>query len=886
MLCLSMAIFAVLAESRMTGAQGFSATSWSPVGHLSQGSSSASVLYENSSFFVFGGCGVADCSVMLDDASIFDPVGGVSPPSLAPSFSSGFAGPHAVVAVSDSFYLVRSCSFYYGAKGASSEVISKYGQVTEVLSDLSTNESFLQIPPSHVRANASCVAVGNNIFIIGGFNLTSLAPMSTIDKLNVVESEYIANVASLGADLENPAVTTDGAIIYVAGGRALTLKGPSRTVYFIHVGAEPSQPCVGTSELPDSESLLGRDGVAMSVTAFGGFVVVANENRTVYAAADLRAGAVPSWTLFGTGGEAPQRSSWGAVPQTVGNRTELLFYRFGGFVAADSAAGTNVSVAATSIALPVPQLESTQVADGKLIFPLGGDNESIFCSDSANCQVRLSNEMQCDDDAAGTQPAQFVYPHRVAFVLSGQSSPVFVCFSFGVASALCPAAPAPFYPMNLQNPLSVVSQITPSPQKKSHGSEQSLLLYILGGVAAVTTAVAVLLVTRLKKVPDEGLLAGTTSSGVYGIAQQEERYRIISKIGEGTFSVVYLVHRRADGAKLALKHMECQSDLQRHEAIKECEIVRSLQGHPNVINLVDMFMNYEFDSARNDDAKTAAENLNNNLLEQDASGSKRSRHLCLVMQYHPAGDLRKWTLSQSTTAPIPEAILLSVAFQVCSVLKHCHAQDPPVIHRDLKPENILISNPSPHPTMLPIVVTDFGLARVQEGTHCASGAGTVPYVAPECFKKKYTVQCDLWSLGCVLYAVATRRVNNNTVRLMFQDVGNPDFHSSVRRDLEKLNYSELFIQFVLLLLEPRPTDRPTAVQAFRLFRKRKEEILLSDKAMAELKNGTTSVIPSLEERERHVPLPRNTSIEFTGHKLGPSSLNADSAEQAAATSTS
>ena len=865
----------------------FNATDWEAAGSLPNALLSASVIFYNETFVLFGGCTTLDCSGLSTDVLLYDPVAEAPAPSPFPAFSTGFAGPSSVVLYDDEFYLIRSCSYYFGSGGANQETVRLFGAVSEI-DEFSVNESYFQIPDEYVRCNATCARVRGKVFIIGGFNLMSLKPQHAIDVFDINANVYTAGVANLSVTIENPAVASDGVMIFIAGGTIPDHPARPNNAVYAYVA---DKGCMWSSDLPQANLITGSDGTGVSLAVYGGFVVVANENRSVFASLDLRTAGTPVWSILDTRDRqdrlhfVPQtRSSWGAVPLRVGNSSALTLYQLGGVVLNNGSARmvTNVSKTTTTAALPTPQLSSNNIVDGKFVFALQGANESEFCSDtSSNCAVRLSDEPLCVGDAAGTQPVQFLYPHRVAFVVMGRSYPVFVCFSYGLPNSFCPSAPTTFFPTNLMSPLSIISQGTPAPTQpaKSSGTNMSLLLYILGGVAALTTGVAVLLVARLRKVPDEGLLSGAASSpATYGIAQQEERYRIISKIGEGTFSVVYLVHRRADGAKFALKHMECQSDLQRHEAIKECEIIRSLQGHPNVINLVDMFMNYEFDSARNDDAKTAAENLNNNLLDHDTPG-KRSRHLCLVMQYHPAGDLRKWTLSQSTGSPIPEAILLSVAFQVCSVLKHCHAQDPPVIHRDLKPENILISNPAPHPTLLPIVVTDFGLARVQEGTHCASGAGTVPYVAPECFKKKYTVQCDIWSLGCVLYAVATRRVNNNTVRLMFQEVGNPDFHSSIRRDLAKLNYSELFISFVLMLLEPEPKARPTATQAFRLFRKKKDEIILSAKAMEVLKSGTDAGAPTAEERERHVPLPKNAeSTEFTPDKdpaTGPASLNSD-----------
>jgi serine/threonine protein kinase len=474
-----------------------------------------------------------------------------------------------------------------------------------------------------------------------------------------------------------------------------------------------------------------------------------------------------------------------------------------------------------------------------------------------------------------------------------------MCFSFGVASSVaCGGTPLPaaFTNLDMQDAWSFVSN-TPCPSSSPDGSDAlAMILYILGGVAAAASLVAILLVFKLRRPQEPSILisgrmvstsAATAPTVGYG-THQEERYKVVEKIGEGAFSVVYLVRRNADGAVFAMKHMECQSDVQRQEAIKECEIIRTLQGHPNVICLIDMFMNYEFEAAPRPatsasasveqrkkpsvfdglDALTgprdggAVDSTNGGttdpLLPHDSPqlnpSPTTSRHLCLVMEYHPAGDLRQWVLRQPP-GRIPDSIIASIAFQVCSVLKHIHAQQPAVMHRDIKPENILISSSeaveanrgrfsrqvllspaqvqdgSPSAKFLPVVLTDFGLARMQERSYCASGAGTLPYVAPECFKKRYTVQCDMWSVGCVIYALATRRVTSQTVRLHFQDALKSGYEESLRADLAGKLSPEM-VEFTVRLLQPDPSKRLKAEEACRLFRRRGGAVYITSKILS------------------------------------------------------
>ena len=63
-----------------------------------------------------------------------------------------------------------------------------------------------------------------------------------------------------------------------------------------------------------------------------------------------------------------------------------------------------------------------------------------------------------------------------------------------------------------------------------------------------------------------------------------------------------------------------------------------------------------------------------------------------------------------------------------------------------------MSNPSDH--AVPKLV-DFGLARIIGPTQKTDEPfGTLGYVAPEVLKKEpYSISCDMWSLGCISYAL-------------------------------------------------------------------------------------------------------------------------------------
>ncbi len=98
--------------------------------------------------------------------------------------------------------------------------------------------------------------------------------------------------------------------------------------------------------------------------------------------------------------------------------------------------------------------------------------------------------------------------------------------------------------------------------------------------------------------------------------------------------------------------------------------------------------------------------------------------------------------------------ILRIGMQAASGLTAAHAQG--LVHRDIKPSNILLENGVER-----VKITDFGLARAADDaqiTQTGVVTGTPQYMSPEQARGEPVDQrSDLFSLGCVLYAMCTGR---------------------------------------------------------------------------------------------------------------------------------
>ncbi|MGC0327012.1 hypothetical protein RKD23_000002 [Streptomyces sp. SAI-170] len=124
--------------------------------------------------------------------------------------------------------------------------------------------------------------------------------------------------------------------------------------------------------------------------------------------------------------------------------------------------------------------------------------------------------------------------------------------------------------------------------------------------------------------------------------------------------------------------------------------------------------------------------------------------LFIVMELLQGRDLASRMAESPEGIPVAEAVRLAV--QAAEALDAAHSRS--VVHRDLKPANLFLLVGGR------LQICDFGIARIIDGSTVLTATGgvigTPAYMAPEqCRGEPVTAHCDLYALGCVLYALLT-----------------------------------------------------------------------------------------------------------------------------------
>ncbi|KAK6261082.1 hypothetical protein SCA6_015556 [Theobroma cacao] len=141
------------------------------------------------------------------------------------------------------------------------------------------------------------------------------------------------------------------------------------------------------------------------------------------------------------------------------------------------------------------------------------------------------------------------------------------------------------------------------------------------------------------------------------------KLHVRNAIAEGGFSCVYLAKDALHASKqYALKHIICNDQESLDLVMKEISVMKSLQGHPNVVTLY---------------AHT--------ILDMG-----RTKEALLVMEFCDKSLVN--VLETRGAAYFEEKQVLTIFRDVCNAVFAMHCQSPPIAHRDLKAENLLLGS--------------------------------------------------------------------------------------------------------------------------------------------------------------------------------------------------
>lgn len=206
------------------------------------------------------------------------------------------------------------------------------------------------------------------------------------------------------------------------------------------------------------------------------------------------------------------------------------------------------------------------------------------------------------------------------------------------------------------------------------------------------------------------------------------RYKLLQKIGEGGFGVVYMAEQKTPvKRRVALKIIKLGMDTKQVVARFEAERqALALMDHPNIAKVLD-------------------------------GGATDTGRPYFVMELVKGLPITEFCDQNQLTSEAR----LNLFTATCQAIQHAHQKG--VIHRDIKPTNVLVSVYDDEPV---VKVIDFGIAKATQHeltektlfTQFQQLIGSPAYMSPEQAQwggRDVDTRSDVYSLGVLLYELLT-----------------------------------------------------------------------------------------------------------------------------------
>ena len=300
-------------------------------------------------------------------------------------------------------------------------------------------------------------------------------------------------------------------------------------------------------------------------------------------------------------------------------------------------------------------------------------------------------------------------------------------------------------------------------------------------------------------------------------SKPEDNYKIICKLGKGSFGSVFKVKHKITGEIRAMKIIKNTSvddrlGVNNVKFLKEIQVLKELD-HPNIIKIFEYYL----------------DNKNHYIITELLTG----------------GELYETIIKSHRFNEKKAAFIMK---QILSALNYLHSKG--IVHRDIKPENILVQNIDKKKSKtdeIYIKIIDFGASIFfKENEILKLKVGSPYYIAPEVLNKNYNEKCDIWSAGVVLYVMLTGKFPfvGQTSQKLFESIKTGKYKTDGKE------WEAISIEAKELIGKMLELDKDKRISASECLKSEFLSILDTKKEMPDLLPSVFANIYKLNAREK------------------------------------